>query len=102
MGILAYEKLKARLKEEKRLLKVLEAQAQEKRKKEIAGQLSKLNIGDLVYLKGKRLRTSIPQLATIVAMVPGSGQGFDLLCLGDNNYWDLVKRGDIVDFYGAS
>ena len=100
--ILAYEKLKARLKEEKRLLKVLEAQAQEKRKKEIAGQLSKLNIGDLVYLKGKRLRTSIPQLATIVAMVPGSGQGFDLLCLGDNNYWYLVKRGDIVDFYGAS
>ena len=100
--ILAYEKLNARLKEEKRLLKILEDQAEEQRKKEISRQLGKLNIGDLVYLKGKRLRTSKPQLAVIVAMVPGSGQSFDLLCLGDNNYWYLVKKGDIVDFYGAS
>ncbi|MDJ0510170.1 MAG: DEAD/DEAH box helicase [Crocosphaera sp.] len=100
--ILEYEKLNARLKEEKRLLKILKEQAEEERKKEISGQLSKLNIGDLVYLKGKRLKTSKPQLAAIAAMVPGSGQSFDLLCLGDNNYWYLVKRGDIVDFYGAS
>lgn len=100
--IIEYEKLNARLKEEKRLLKILEDQAEEKRKKEISGQLGQLNIGDLVYLKGKRLRTSNPQLAVIVAMVPGSGQSYDLLCLGDNNYWYLVKRGDIVDFYGAS
>ncbi|ACB51685.1 DNA helicase [Crocosphaera subtropica ATCC 51142] len=100
--ILEYEKLNARLKEEKRLIKILEDQAEEKRKKEISGQLGRLNIGDLVYLKGKRLRTASPQLAVIVAMVPGSGQSFDLLCLGDNNYWYLVKRGDIVDFYGAS
>ncbi len=100
--IIEYEKLNARLKEEKRLLKILTDQAEEQRKKEISKQLSQLNIGDLVYLKGKRLRTSNPQLATIIGMVPGSGQSVDLLCLGDNNYWYLVKKGDIVDFYGAS
>lgn len=100
--ILGYEKLKARLKEEKRLCKILQSQEEQRRKKEISGQLSKLNIGDLVYLKSKRLRTSIPQLAAIIAMVPGSGQSFDLLCLGANNYWYLAKKGDIVDFCGAS
>ncbi len=100
--ILGYEKLKARLKEEKRVCKILQGQAEERRKKEISGQLSKLNIGDLVYLKSKRLRTASPQLAAIIAMVPGSGQSFNLLCLGANNYWYLVKRGDIVDFCGAS
>ncbi|MEM8780499.1 MAG: DEAD/DEAH box helicase, partial [Cyanobacteria bacterium P01_G01_bin.49] len=95
--ILEYEKLKARLREENRLFKILEDQAEEQRKKEISPQLLHLNLGDLVYLKGKRVNIANPKLATILAMVPGSGQAPDLLCLGEDNYWYLVKRSDIVD-----
>ncbi len=100
--LFTYEKLKARLKEEKRLLKILQQQAEETRKQEILPQLAQLNLGDLLYLKGKRVNVSKPQLAVLVAMVPGSGKSPDFLCLGEDNYWYKVKRGDVVDISGAS
>ncbi|MEA5535155.1 DEAD/DEAH box helicase [Crocosphaera sp. XPORK-15E] len=100
--LLGYEKLKGRFKEEQRLLKILEEQAEERRKQEISSQLPQLNLGDLVYLKGKRLKIANPQLAAVVAMVPGSGKIHDLLCLGADNYWYVVKRGEIVDVNGDS
>ncbi|ACK65351.1 DSH domain protein [Rippkaea orientalis PCC 8801] len=100
--LFGYEKLKARLKEEQRLLKLLEEQAEETRKQQILPLLAKLNTGDLLYLKGKHLKVATPQLAVLVGMVPGSGQVPDFLCLGEDNRWYLVKRADIVEINSAS
>ncbi|HAC64553.1 MAG TPA: DEAD/DEAH box helicase [Cyanothece sp. UBA12306] len=100
--LLSYEKLKARLKEEQRLLKILEEQAQESRIKEITPLLAQLNVGDLLYLKGKHLKVSKPILGVLVTMVSGSGQFPDFLCLGEDNRWYLVRRGDIVDINPSS
>ena len=100
--LFTYEKLKACLKEERRLLKILQQQAEKTRKEKISPQLARLNLGDLLYLKGKRLKLHLPLLAVFVAIVPGSGKFPDYLCLGENNYWYKVKRGDVVDISGAS
>ncbi|GBF80811.1 DEAD/DEAH box helicase [Aphanothece sacrum] len=95
--LLRYEKLKARLKEEQRVLRILQEQAEESRKKQILPQLAELNIGDLVYLKGKYIKVSTPQLGMVVSFVTGSGQIPHILVLGSDNHWYLVKRGDIID-----
>ncbi|MGP0128673.1 MAG: DEAD/DEAH box helicase [cyanobacterium endosymbiont of Rhopalodia musculus] len=100
--LFTYEKLKARLKEEQRLLKILQQQAEKTHKQEISPQLDKLNLGDILYLKGKQLKSSRPHLAVLVAIVPGSGKSHDYLCLGEDNYWYRVKRGDVVDISGTS
>lgn len=100
--LFTYEKLKARLKEEQRLLKILQQQAEKTRKQEISSQLDKLNLGAIFYLKGKRLKLCSPHLVVLVAIVPGSGKSHDYLCLGQDNYWYKVKRSDVVDISETS
>ncbi|WP_267383530.1 DEAD/DEAH box helicase [Cyanobacterium sp. uoEpiScrs1] len=100
--LFTYEKLKAHLKEEQRLLKTLQQQAERTRKQEISSKLDQLNLGDILYLKGKQLKLSSPHLAVLVAIVPGSGKSYDYLCLGEDNYWYRVKRSDVVDISGFS
>jgi superfamily II RNA helicase len=95
--LFTYEKLKARLKEEQRLLKILQQQAEKTHRQKISPQLDKLNLGALLYLKGKRLKLRSPHLAVLVAIFPGSGKSDDYLCLGEDNYWYRVKRNDVVD-----
>ncbi len=100
----SYEKLKERLKEEKRLLKILEKQAEETRLKEILPAVSSASVGKVFGLKGKHIPTAkranaSPIPAVLVAQVPGPGQAPYFLCLGKDNRWYVAAAVDVVGLY---
>ena len=99
--ILKYETINTCLKEEKRLLKILHYQNKKKRKKEISTQIKKLSPGDLLYLKNQKLKLPTSCLATVVTLV-SLDQNINLLCLGNDNYWYLVKQEDIASICNLS
>lgn len=97
----SYEKLREKAKEEKRLLKILQKQAEETRIREMSLSLSFAVLGTVVSLKGKHVPTakksiSEPIPAVLVAKVPGSGQSHYSLCLGKDNRWYVVGAMDVV------
>jgi superfamily II RNA helicase len=93
----SYSKLKERLKEEERLLKILQQQAEANKKHEIASRLPELSPGSLLALKGKHVKVASPLSAVFVAKIPGSGQAPDLVCLGEDNRWYIVTLADVTD-----
>ena len=97
----SYEKLREKAKEEKRLLKILQKQAEEARIREMSLSLSFAVLGTIVSLKGKHVptakkSTSEPIPAVLIAKVPGSGQSSYSLCLGRDNRWYVVGAMDVV------
>ncbi len=99
---ISYEKLWERLKEEHRLLEILQQQAESKRKREIAHFLPELQEGQIIALKGKHIRVSTPIIAVIYSKIPSSGQAPNLLCFGVDNRWYIATNADIVDVNGGS
>ncbi|MBF2021197.1 MAG: DEAD/DEAH box helicase [Hydrococcus sp. C42_A2020_068] len=97
----SYAKLKERLKEEERLLKILQQQAEANKKHEIASRLAELSPGSLLAIKGKHVKVASPLSAVFVAKIPGSGQAPDLVCLGEDNRWYIVTLADITDILPA-
>ena len=93
----SYEKLRERLKEEMRVLEILEQQAETARKREIAPQLTALDSGNIIYLKGKHVRVGSPLAALLFTKVPGSGRAPELVCLGSDNRWYVASNADVVD-----
>lgn len=93
----SYAKLTARLKEEKRLLKILQQQEENSRKQQIAPLISQIPSGKIVHLKGKHVKVATPLTAVVVQFIPGSGKLPDLLCLGEDNRWYRVSTVDIAD-----
>lgn len=91
-----YEKLQERLKEEKRLLKTLQHQADEMHAGELAIALSFAVAGTFLTLKGEH--ASLP--AVLVAKVPGSGQFPYLVCLGKDNRWYVAAVSDVSHLRG--
>jgi superfamily II RNA helicase len=96
----SYEKLQERLKEEKRLLKILQHQAEDVKTSDLAIALSFAVAGTIVQLKGDNVRVSEPLPAVLVTKVPGSGQFPYLICLGQNNRWCVATVADVVDLHG--
>jgi len=95
-----YEKLQERLKEERRLLKILQQQAQEVQASELGTALAFAIAGTVVSLKGKNVPVSTPLPAVLVTKMPGSGQFPYLICLGKDNRWYVVTVADIVGLHG--
>ncbi len=100
----SYEKLKEWLKEEKRLLKILEKQAEETRLQQISPLVSEAPIGTILSLKGKHVPTAKranaePVPAILVAQVPSSGKLPYFLCLGTDNRWYVVAPVDVVGLH---
>jgi superfamily II RNA helicase len=95
-----YEKLQERLKEERRLLKTLQHQAEELQAHEIAAALTFAVAGTIVGLKGENVPTATPIPATLVMKTQGSGQFPYLLCLSQDNRWYVVTVGDVVSLRG--
>ncbi|NJR50337.1 MAG: RNA helicase [Leptolyngbyaceae cyanobacterium CSU_1_3] len=95
-----YEKLQERLKEEKRLLKTLQHQADEMQSGEMAIALSFAVAGTLVTLKGEHVRTTYPLPAVLVTKFQGSGQFPYLACLGQNNRWYICTVADVANLRG--
>jgi superfamily II RNA helicase len=93
----SYEKLKERLKEEERCLKILQQQAEINRKQEITALLTKLVPGSFIALKGKHIKVASPLTAILVTKIPGSGQAENLVCLGRDNRWYIATQADAID-----
>ncbi len=94
-----YEKVNQRLKEERRLLKTLESQAEAAQASAIAQALIYATRGTLLYLKGKHVKVSSPIPAVLVTKEKGSGQSPCLVCLGVNNRWHVATGGDVVGLH---
>lgn len=93
-----YEKRRGILREERRLLRTLQHQAEETLAHELTLALQFASEGTLVSLKAPALRGRVTP-AVIAAKVPGPGQFPLLLCLTDTNLWILVPCGAVVSLH---
>ncbi len=93
-----YEKLKNRLKEERRLLKILEKQAAEKLSEEITNALPYIKDGSLISIKAPQIKRKIvPGL--ICKKIYESQKIKSLLCLTIDNLFILIKPSYIVNIF---
>jgi superfamily II RNA helicase len=93
-----YEKQRGRLREERRLLRILQQQAEETLAHELTLALQFASEGTLVSVKAAQLRGRITP-AVIVAKMKGSGQFPLLLCLTDSNVWILLPCHAVVSLH---
>jgi superfamily II RNA helicase len=91
----AYEKQRSRLREERRLLRILQQQAEETLAHELTLALRFASEGTLVSVKAPPLKGRVTP-AVIVAKVQGPGQFPLLLCLTDDNLWILLPCHAVV------
>ncbi|HEY9648983.1 MAG TPA: DEAD/DEAH box helicase, partial [Chroococcidiopsis sp.] len=96
----SYEKLRERLKEERRLLKLLHQQSHEVRSHDMVAALAFAVAGTILTLKGKNVPVATPLSATLVMKTQGSGQAPYLICLGQDNYWYVAATADVVGLHG--
>ncbi len=96
----SYEKLSERLKEERRLLKTLQTQAEEVRTSEMAEIVPYVTPGTILYLKGKYVQVSSPVPAVLVTKEKGRGQAPYLVCLSAENRWYVATTADVVGLQG--
>jgi superfamily II RNA helicase len=93
-----YEKQRGRLREERRLLRTLQQQAEETLAHELTLALQFASEGTLVSLKAPQLKGRVTP-AVIVAKLKGPGQFPLLLCLTEANVWILVPCGAVVSLH---
>lgn len=91
-----YDKLKERLKEESRLLKILQQQAEEVRIDAMTSQVHYTSPGNILYLKGKHVSVATPLPALLHSKARARRQSFFLICLGADNRWYVVTSADVV------
>lgn len=92
----SYEKTAAHLKEERRLLKVLQQQDLEVRQQAIATHLEVTPLGTVIFLKGKHIPVPTPLAGVLIHKTLLRGQPAILLCLGVNNRWYVATAADVV------
>jgi superfamily II RNA helicase len=95
-----YEKLKGRLKEEKRLLKILQTQAEEHLASSLDIALSFAVAGTLLSLKGKHIPVPTPLPAVLFSKMSSGGEFPYLICLGADNHWYVLTTRDVVGIHG--
>lgn len=95
-----YEKLQERLKEERRLLKILQSQADDVRVQDLAIALSFAVAGTILTLKGQHASANTPLAAVLVTKVAGAGQFPYLICLGKDNRWYVTTVADVAELRG--
>ncbi len=93
-----YEKRSGRLKEERRLLRILQKQAAETLANELTLALKFASKGTLVSLKTSQLSGRIIP-AVIVEKLDGPGQFPLLLCLTEENSWLLLSCQSVVSLH---
>ncbi|NCJ07437.1 DEAD/DEAH box helicase [Synechococcales cyanobacterium C] len=95
----SYQKLRERLKEEQRLLKTLQTQANEYQGSILAPEAAKAQPGTRLGIKLRGVPGSTltqPQVAVLMAQLPGSGQLPYLVCLNAENQWHIVACHDVL------
>ena len=98
-AIAEYEKLRGWLREEERLFKILQQQAEETLGGGDPVAASFAMAGTVLSLKGKNVKVSAPLPAVLVSKVPGPGQFPFLVCLGQDNRWYVATVKDVVAIY---
>lgn len=99
-GTLAsYQKLQQRLKEERRLLKILDQQAQDMWVQELAVLLDQVQPGTCVGLA--QSKSQPPLAAVVVTSLPSSGQFPYFVCLSQDNRWLVVSYRDVISLSGV-
>jgi len=93
----SFEKFRARLREEQRLLKLLQQQSESNRKKEITPRLADLPSGQILYIKGKYIKVSRPLIAVVVEKAQGFSQVPELICFASDNRWYRATSSDIFE-----
>jgi len=93
-----YEKRRGRVREERRLLRTLQLQAEETVAHALTLALQFASEGSLVSLRAPALRGRVAP-AVIVAKVKGPGQFPLLLCLTDSNLWILLPCNAVVSLH---
>ena len=93
-----YEKLKGRLREDRRLLRILQKQAAETLSNELTLALQFSSVGTLVSIKTPSLRSRVTP-AVIVNKQQGPGKFPLLLCLTDQNIWALISCQSVVGIH---
>ncbi len=96
-----FQKVKGRLKEERRLLKTLQQQAKELRTKEIAAAMVNAPVGSVLSLRGVHV-TGPPGKAIpgVLAMrLPSPGLAPYLLTLTQDNRWYVITVKDVVGLH---
>ena len=93
-----YEKFKNRLKEERRLLKILEKQASSKLMEEIVIAIEFLDNGSLISIKAPQINRKILP-AVICKKIFNSKKIVSLLCLTSNNKFVFIKPSLVVNIF---
>lgn len=94
--IAAYEKLKERRKQEKKVLKLFERNWLQQKQKSIFPRLEDLKIGSILDLSRHHKKNAYETQGVFVNYVVNGNQRF-LLCLGKDNNWYLASFTDVVD-----
>ncbi len=93
-----YEKCRGRLREERRLLRILQKQAAETLANELTLALQFASVGTLVSLKVPQLQGRVTP-AVLFEKIKGPGQFPLLVCLTAQNLWVLVPCNSVVSLY---
>ena len=93
-----YEKQRGRLREERRIQRILQQQAEETLAHELTLALRFSSEGTLLSLKSPQLKGRVTP-AVIVEKIEGPGQFPQLLCLSDENVWILVPCHAVVSLH---
>ncbi len=93
-----YEKIKSHLKEERRLLKILQKQSAETLCNELTLALEFANTGTLISIKTSQLRGKVTP-AVIVEKIQQGDRQSQLLCLTDENIWILIACKEVVTLH---
>ena len=93
-----YEKVKSHLKEERRLLKILQKQSAETLSSELNLALEFANKGTLISIKTPQLRGKVLP-AVIVEKIKIRDRKSQFLCLTDENIWIIISSKEVVSLY---
>ncbi|MEO0757796.1 MAG: DEAD/DEAH box helicase [Cyanobacteria bacterium J06648_16] len=94
-----FVKQKERLREEKRLLKILQQQAEESLTGDLRMAASFAVAGTALALLGQNLPKPDPIPALLVTKLPGSGQFPYLVCLSRSNRWYVVSVREVFGLH---
>ncbi|MEM1251385.1 MAG: DEAD/DEAH box helicase [Cyanobacteria bacterium P01_H01_bin.21] len=97
--IAEYAKLRERLREERRLLKILDKQATETLTGDLQTVVNFAVAGTVVSLKGKHITVHNPLPAVLVAKLQGPGKVTYLVCLTHDNRWMMAAPRDVFALY---
>ena len=93
-----YEKCREHLKEERRILRILQQQSAETLENELTLALQFSSTGTLISLKAPQLKARVTP-AVLVRKIEGPGKFPLLLCLTDENLWILTPCQSVVSIH---